>query len=172
MIKWILLVCVLAILTILTVTFIKLMLRAEKDSKKNTTNEVDSSKEYIPEEQHIDIHSASDGVSINNMSDKKDEADFVNSVLNESSNGFIDDVDEDFTDFSSYARSGKSPRPPIDFDLDGDMADEYIPSSPDFNYLPKRTSTKKQPISKALNELPTELKVLMLSDIFDRKFFD
>lgn len=90
------------------------------------------------------------------------------------SSGFTDHEDEEFFDYSRHMRNRKK-RKPVDFDLEGEMADdfEYIPSSPDFSYLHNHRPPKKKPtLEKSLNEMPTELKVLMLSDIFDRKFFD
>ena len=183
MLKWVLLIVGLTIATIFVVAFIKFMVKTEKDSKKSDKSEKEETvvDEYKPEERHIDIHSASSAIPITDMSkhdDAKAEHDFINDIMADfdtpiSSGGFMDDMDDEFADYSKFAHNSKGRRrKPIDFDLDGDMADEYIPSSPDFSYLPKRQKQKKQPINKALNELPTELKVLMLSDIFDRKFFD
>lgn len=170
MIKWILLIAGLVVGSIFVIALIKYMLKVNKDDKKGANNEpVASEEEYAPQDAPISVHSASAGIPITDMSSS-------NSNLKDlpSYSGFDDKLDDDFADFSAYARGGKGRRrtPPIDFDLDGDLADEYIPSSPDFNYLPPRQSQKKKSISTELNELPTELKVLMLSDIFDRKFFD
>lgn len=178
MIKWVILAIGAVLLTCIVIKIIKVMLKAEKDSnQKSSSKDETTQEEYIPEERPIDIHSASSGVPITDMSskDKEVEADFVNSVLDDmpiSDSGFIDSIDDDFDDYSKFAHSKGRRRPPIDFDLDGDFADEYIPDSPDFNYLPRRRPQKKKTIEKELNDLPTELKVLMLSDIFDRKFFD
>ena len=148
------------------------MLKTEKDSNKSMSVSESGAKEveYQPENSAIDLHS-SNATIMTDMSVKTDEKspnfDF------DMPSTFTDDIDEDFNDFSAYARGGKGRRrQPVDFDLDGDFADEYIPLSPDFNYLPKRQPKQKKPIATELNELPTELKVLMLSDIFDRKFFD
>ncbi len=178
MLKWILLVVGIVISTIFVIALIKFMLKAEKDSKNITTEDVvGKPKEYEPEDNNnapVSVHSASAAIPVTDMS-KKDEQDFVNDIMADfdGPSGFVDDIDDEFADFSDFAHKSKGiRRPQIDFDLDGDMADEYIPSSPDFNYLPRRRQSKKQPIDKALNNLPTELKVLMLSDIFDRKFFD
>ena len=181
MLKWVLLFVGIFIATVFVIALIKFMLKAEKDSKKIATEDVvGKPEEYKPEEAHINIHSASGAIPVTDMSnhyDKKSEQDFVNDILADFDkpidSGFVDNIDDEFADYSNFARNSKGRRrPPIDFDLEGDMADEYIPSSPDFNYLPRRRQPKKQPINKALNEMPTELKVLMLSDIFDRKFFD
>lgn len=182
MLKWVLLIIGLSVLTIFVVAFIKFMLKTEKDIKKSDSKASEDKpvEEYTPEERPMDIHSASSVIPITDMSkhDAKAEQDFINDIMADfdapiSSNGFMDNIDDEFADYSKFAHNSKGRRrKPIDFDLDGDMADEYIPSSPDFSYLPKRQKQKKQPLNKALNELPTELKVLMLSDIFDRKFFD
>ena len=171
MLKWIILAIVLLVVTIFVIRIIKVMLKTEKDSKKSA-DKVSETKEveYQPENPIVDLHSSNNTI-MTDMSVKKDEK--VSDFNFDMPSGFTDDVDEDFNDFSAYARGGKGRRrQPVDFDLDGDFADEYIPSSPDFNYLPKRQPKQKKPIATELNELPTELKVLMLSDIFDRKFFD
>ena len=178
MIKWVLLVAGITIVSIFVIAIIKFMLKTEKDSKKEVNSE-DVVKEYNSYEQAIDIHSASAPIPVTDMSshnDKKDEQDFINDIMADFDgpvDGFADDVDSEFADFSEFAHKSKGRRrTSVDFDLDGEMADEYIPSSSDFEYLPRRQKPKKQPLNKALNDLPTELKVLMLSDIFDRKFFD
>lgn len=184
MLKWIILILSATLLTIIVISIIKVMLKSEKDSKKIKTEDKvgKSQEEYVPEQAPIDIHSASSGAPITEMSidDKKIEADFVNDVIDDvpdlpmpPDSGFTDNIDNEFIDYSNFAHNNKGRRRQhIDFDLDGELADEYIPSTPDFSYIPRRAPQKKQPIRTQLNELPTELKVLMLSDIFDRKFFD
>ena len=170
------------ITAIFVVAFIKFMLKTEKDSKTAEIKDSDNkSEEYVSQDAPINIHSASAGIPPTDMSNNvskstdtyRDMIDDVPDLPMPEFNGFIDDLDNDFSDYSQFAHNSKGRRrKPVDFDLDGDLADEYIPSSPDFNYLPKRQPRKKKSISTELNELPTELKVLMLSDIFDRKFFD
>jgi len=177
MIKWIVLAVVLLILIIFAVRVIKTMLKIEKDSKKPSDNQEDTVKqeEYVPENSGVDIRSSSATIMTDMSSKANDEtSDFDFPKMSES--GFYDDLDDDFTDFSQYANSykGRGSRDfdDLDFDLDGDFADEYIPSSPEFSYIPRRQPTRKKEVSTELNEMSTELKVLMLSDIFDRKFFD
>lgn len=179
MLKWIILILVLSVVTIFVIALIKFMLKAEKDSKKADISTAEQVKEeYKQEEAPINIHSASGAIPVTDMSSKAQEDNFINDIIDDvpdlpmpmGNNGFFDDADDEFNDYSKFAHNSKGRRRQPDFDLEGDMADEYIPDSPDFNYLPRRRQTKKQPIEQSLNELPTELKVLMLSDIFDRKF--
>ena len=146
------------------------MLKVEKESNKQSKGkeEVNQSAEYKPEDAGIDIHSSNSTI-VTDMSSKPAE-DFNY----DAPTGFTDSVDDEFDDYSRHARkSGRRRKPPIDFDLDGEMADdfEYTPGSPDFNLFPeqRRRQDKKQTV-QSLNELSTELKVLMLSDIFDRRF--
>ncbi len=176
MFKWVLLAVGLLIATIFVILFIKFMLKIEKADKKSSEAPVEQEEEYQPQDAHIDIHSASAGVPVTDMS-SNDEYKSPSGVIDDvpdlpmPSSGFMDDLDDDFADFSNFAHNSKGRRrKPVDFDLDGDLADEYIPDSPEFSYLPKRQPKKRRPLSTELNELPTELKVLMLSDIFDRKF--
>ncbi|MFQ6724352.1 MAG: hypothetical protein ACLRFE_03365 [Clostridia bacterium] len=182
MLKWII-IAIVIVLMVFAIMFIKFMLKTEKDSKKQVTEKVEPAEEYNPETKPVDIHSASSSIPITDMSNKsnntKADQDFINDIMSDfdipTSNGFIDAVDDEFADYSDFARKSKNMRNSVvDFDLDGDMADEYIPDSPEFSYLPRRQprSMANKPVDEALNELPTELKVLMLSDIFDRKFFD
>jgi hypothetical protein len=177
MLKWIIL-AITVVVILFVIAFIKYMLKVHKADKQKSTPVSEVTEEYVPEESHIDIHSASSGVPVTDMSKQveKEEQDFINDIMADFDapvGGFTDSIDDEFVDYSQYARKSKGRRRrPIDFDLDGEMADEYIPSSEDFSYLPRRQKPKKKPIAKELNDLPTELKVLMLSDIFDRKFFD
>ena len=179
MIKWVLLAVGVLLATIFVVLFIKYMLRTEKESKTSTEQKAETVEEEYKPQNHVDIHSASAGVPVTDMSAKpideyKPHSDVIDDVPDlpmPPYSGFSDDLDSDFADFSDFAHKSKGRRrKPIDFDLDGDLADEYIPDSPEFSYLPKRQPQKRKPLSTELNELPTELKVLMLSDIFDRKF--
>ena len=178
MLKWVLLAVGLLIATIFVILFIKFMLKTEKEDKKSSEQSTETEQEeYQPQDAHVDIHSASGGVPLTDMSsnlvEEQKSSDLIDDVpdLPMPSGGFMDDLDSDFADFSDFAHKSKGRRrKPIDFDLDGDLADEYIPDSPEFSYLPKRQPQKRKPLSTELNELPTELKVLMLSDIFDRKF--
>ena len=162
MLKWIVLSLGLIAAIIFTVALLKFMLKTEKDSK-NKPDESDNVKqeEYQTEDSHINIHSATGGIPVTDMSAAITGA------------GFTDKLDDEFDEFSEFARNYRGRRrKPIDFDLDGDFADEYIPDSPDFSYIPRQSKTRSnKSVATSLNELPTELKVLMLSDIFDRKFF-
>ena len=167
MIKWFAIFIGAGILILFVVRIIKVMLKTEKESKSNTAITEEKVEEYKPENSKIDINSSSSAMPT---------VDFSNKTM-DTPNYFTDNADDEFMDYSQHMHSrGRRRRPKLDdLDLDGDMADndfEYIPSSPDFNYLHGRNQKKKKPLKKELNELPTELKVLMLSDIFDRKFFD
>lgn len=85
-----------------------------------------------------------------------------------------DHTDDDFFDYSSHIRNRKSQSYMPDFDLDGDFADdfEYTPSSPEFNYTNRHTKpkTEEKTLADNLLDMPEALKVLMLSDIFDKLF--
>ena len=176
MLKWVLLAVGCAVAIIFVILLIKYMLKTEKDSKKQetVTESENIQEEYKPQNVPVDTNSVSSGVPVTDMSvNPIDNNDLLEDMPDfpMSSNGFMDDLDDDFADFSDFAHKSKGRRrKPVDFDLDGDLADEYIPDSPEFSYLPKRQPKKRKPLSTELNELPTELKVLMLSDIFDRKF--
>jgi len=172
MLKWIILAVGAIVLTVFVVKIIKVMLKTEKESKQPTTEQdkPESKGEYIPQEVPIDIHSSSAGI-VTDMSAKPKTDDEYNFDM---PSGFTDLADDEFFDYSAHMHSRKGRRrKPVDFDLDGEMADdfEYIPSTPDFSYLNRNRKPKKKPIEKELNDLPTELKVLMLSDIFDKKYF-
>jgi hypothetical protein len=175
MIKWVLLAVGCLIATIFVVLLIKYMLKTEKETKQQETAKKTESvqEEYQPQNAPTDIHSASGGVPLTDMSVKPSDNNDLEDTLDfpMPPSGFMDDADSDFADFSDFAHKSKGRRrKSVDFDLEGDLADEYIPDSPEFSYLPKRQPQKRKPLSTELNELPTELKVLMLSDIFDRKF--
>lgn len=183
MLKWVLLIVGLVVLIAFVVAFIRFMLVSEKESKTTVEPKLQN-EEYTPEGEPINIRSSSGGVPLTDMSIKdnandisKEEQDFVNEIMADfdqpiGGGGFVDDIDDEFEDYSKFARQGRR-RQPVDFDLEGEMADEYIPDAPDFSYLHHRRQPKqKSTLDKQLNELPTELKVLMLSDIFDRKFLD
>lgn len=87
-----------------------------------------------------------------------------------------DHQDDEFFDYSGYMRNKPSKRSiPENMDLSGDFADdfEYVPSSMDngfFNRNPKPKKKDDNTLAQNLQELPQELKVLMLSDIFDKLF--
>ena len=185
MIKWIALGAGILIATVFVIKIIKTMLKIEKQSNKKDKASKESAKdepnvkeEYVPEKGGIDLTSSSNTIMTDMSVDssiKDDDQDYYQP------SGFTDSVDEEFNDYSAHARKhskGRRRKPPVDFDLDGDFADEftddipYIPASPEFGYLRGEGKRKKQPLKKELQDLPTELKVLMLSDIFDRKFFD
>lgn len=176
MIKWVIILLVALVVTIFVVRVIKVMLKTEKESNNPTPETKNDDKAYIPEKSSIDVGSATNSIvtdmsaDAKNLDNVKAEYDFNDPI----DNGFFDEIDADFDDYRKYARSsGGRRRMPDDFDIDGDRADEYIPDSPGFEYIPpRRNQRKKKSISSELNEMSTELKVLMLSDIFDRKHFD
>lgn len=149
------------------------MLKIEKASNKADKTE-DSGKpveEYTPQDASIDIHSSNASI----VTDMSNNEKSVDGKYDMQDSGFKDDFDDEFEDYSRFARGGKAKNyPPIDFDLDGEFADdlEYIPDSPDFSYLHHRKKKEKKPLNKSLNELPDEIKAIMLSDVLDRKFFD
>lgn len=176
MIKWVIIFTIAIIVAIFVIRIIKVMLKTEKDSKNS--GKVEQSVEettYTPADTSIDVGSSSNSIVTDMSADAKNldnvKAEYDFDMAN--GNGFLDEIDTEFEDYQKYARGGPRRSLPPDFDFDGDMADEYIPDSPEFSYIPPRRNTrKKKSVSTELNELPTELKVLMLSDIFDRKFFD
>ncbi len=176
MLVWVVLTAVVIIVIAFVVKAIKTMLKIENESNEKASVEPITPKvneEYKPESSAIDLQSSNNTIMTDMSADSSKELNSLD-VYPMPSSGFSDNIDNEFEDFRKYARSGKKGRRrmPEDFDMEGEMADEYIPSSPDFSYLPKRQPKKKKALSTELNELPTELKVLMLSDIFDRKFFD
>ena len=173
MIKWVIIFSVALVVTIFVIRIITVMLKTEKES--NQSEQQKSESDYTPQRASIDVGSASNSIvtdmsaNAKNLDNVKAEYDF--DMPNNS--GFLDDLDPEFIVYSSYARSGKRRKIPDNFDFEGDRADEYIPDSPEFSYIPpRRHKNKKKPVSTELNDMSTELKVLMLSDIFDRKFFD
>ena len=182
---WIALIVGVVLVTFVAIRIIKVMLKTEKESNKPTENKSQSSEDYHPDKTAIDISSSSaSGPVVDFTTPAKPQGAintdfddlFSDDISNMAGVGFDDKADDEFADFSHHMHTRKGRRrKPIDFDLDGDMADsdfEYIPGATDFSYLNKRQPKPKKPLSNELNELPTELKVLMLSDIFDRKFFD
>ncbi len=184
MIKWIALGAGILIATVFVIKILKTMLKIEKESNKKDNKDSAQAntahaekEEYEPQNSAIDLNSSSNTIMTNMSVDSgiKDEGqDYYKP------SGFTDSVDDEFKDYSAHVRkhSKGRRRQPVDFDLDGDFADEfntdipYIPASPEFGYLRGNDKPKRQPLKKELQDLPTELKVLMLSDIFDRKFFD
>lgn len=143
------------------------MLKTEKDSNKPAETKPEEVsepyKEFDAKDTAISTGSGTNNI-VTDMSDhSKDEFGSL----------FYDDLDSEFNDYRRHARKNSNSNPfPDGFDFEGDRSDEYIPDSPEFSYIPRRQQPKKKPIKKELNDMPTELKVLMLSDIFDRKFFD
>lgn len=177
MIKWLILGICAIIATIFVIIIIKIMLKTEKDSNKRQTSETPKKDEvYSPKEIAVDTHSDVMNTPVADFSNEPSKlqhsSDLLDDVPDMPFGQFTDDLDDDFLDYSKFAHNSKGRRrkPPMDFDLDGDLADEYIPDSPEFSYIPRRrkSSTKEEPVS--INDLPTEIKVLMLSDIFDKKF--
>ena len=165
MLKWGILIIVSSIVLIFVVKIIKVMLKTEKESNAPKPKEDIVNEEYNPNEVAIDIHSSNASV-LTDMSTKPEQHNEVESNI------FNDSLDDEFEDYRQFAKHNKGRRRmPKDFDIDGEYADEYIPSSPEFSFLnPSKPRKAKKSIETELNDLSTELKVLMLSDIFDRKF--
>ena len=175
MLKWVIFGVVGLLVVVFAIKVIRTMLKIEKQDKQSTKEEVQQQEEYIPEEVPIDVHSSSAGI-VADMSTKTSENENTAEYDFNSMTGFSDHDDEEFFDYSAHVRNHKGRRRPkqMDFDLEGDLADDFEYQPSNFGYLnpQMRKSNKKKPVSTELNELSTELKVLMLSDIFDRKFFD
>lgn len=189
MLKWIIIGAVAVLTTILVIRIIRVMLHIERQDKQGNQAEVKPAEpvgEYAPEQAPIDVRSSSSGISLSDLPEaattnvEGEEYQPLDNVYEDTSmdTGFMDDVDDEFADYRRHARSrGRRRGMPADIDLDRDLADEdfeYIPDSPDFSYLEHRRREPKKPtptLKESLNDMPTELKVLMLSDIFDRKFF-
>jgi len=177
MFKWIVLTIVILVATVFVIKIIKTMLKIEKESNK--TEKVEENKveeQYQPQQTQIDLSSSSATIITDMSNNPKELAEVKDEEIYGMPSGFNDKFDDEFNEYSRHAHNRKGRRRiPDNFDLDGDFADElsdgseYIPSSPDFSYLHNRKK-QKQPLKKELQDLPTELKVLMLSDIFDRKF--
>lgn len=90
-----------------------------------------------------------------------------------SDTGFTDHADDEFFDYSAHMRNRKGREVPLDFDTKGDFADnfEYEPSSPELDFLHKhQPKPKPKNLPQTLNELPDEIKALMISGLFDPKF--
>lgn len=94
--------------------------------------------------------------------------------IEETPHTLTDHTDDDFFDYSSHIRNRKPAPHTPEFDLDGDFADdfEYTPSSPEFNYTNRhiKPNTDEKSLADNLLDMPEALKVLMLSDIFDKLF--
>lgn len=168
---------VIVVATIFVIRIIKVMLKTEKQSKSTEQPKAEQSAEYVPENTAIDITSSNSNI-VTDMSVKPNN-DLSKSTGNYdemSGNSFLDELDTEFADYSAHLKNRKNKRNSTDFsdfDLDGELADdfEYMPNDANFVYPNRKPPTeRKKSIDRELNELPTELKVLMLSDIFDRKF--
>lgn len=165
MIKWIIISAVVIIVSVFVIQIIKVMLKAEKESNKTseTSDTNQSSGSFNAQDAAI-----STGSSINNI-----VTDMSEHAKDDYTNTFYDNADSEFKDYSHHAKKNSNHNSiPEDFDFDGERSDEYIPDSPEFSYIPRRQPPEKKPIERELNDLPTEMKVLMLSDIFDKKTFD
>lgn len=185
MLKWIIIGAIALLVTIIVIRIIKVMLHTEKQAKQEEIKSSEPPAEYTPEQAPVDLHASSSTVSLSdlpeqNVDNASEYKPLDNEIIDESIEdaGFLDNVDDEFADYRRHARNRRGRRRmPVDIDLEGDMADqdfEYMPESPDFSYLEHRRREPKKPtptLKELLNDMPTELKVLMLSDIFDRKFF-
>jgi len=152
------------------------MLKIEKNSNKHSKDDSNDNAENYEPQKPIDLNSSTATI-VTDMSNKpKELTEVKDEEIYGMPSGFDDKIDNEFSDYSKHThnRNGRR-RIPDDFDLEGDLADifedksEYLPASPQFSYLRDRKQ-QKQPLKKELQDMPTELKVLMLSDIFDRKF--
>ena len=165
MIKWIIISAVVIIVTVFVIRIIKVMLKAEKDSNnpQSQPEQTEVYKEFSAKDTSISTGSGSNSIVTDMSNHPKDEF----------GSAFYDSLDKEFNDYRRHARKPSSNNSfPDGFDFEGDRSDEYIPDSPEFSYIPRRQQSKKKPIKKELNDMSTEMKVLMLSDIFDKKFFD
>ena len=176
MIIWVFISALVLVLIIFAIRIILVMLKTEKESKPDKKPQKIEDKTYTPVNAPINVGSATNSI-VTDMSTDAKNLDNVKAEYDfdmPDDNGFLDELDDEFADYRAYARSGSRKTDiPTDFDFDGDRADEYIPDSPEFSYIPpRRNPEQKKPVSTELSEMSTELKVLMLSDIFDRKFFD
>lgn len=173
MLKWIIFASIALVVIVLVIKIIKAMLKTEKESKQKEATEPIKEEEYKPEQVPADMRASTTGIVTdmsNSVSDANDaEYDFDMS-------GFSDHDDDEFFDYSAHmhGRKNRKGNNLPDIDLDGEFADDFEYQPTNFDYLTRepRRQNKKKPVSTELNELSTELKVLMLSDIFDRKFFD
>lgn len=174
MLKWVVLGAVGLVVVVLVIKVIKTMLKIEKQDKQESVAESKQEESYTPAESNVDMRSADSFMTdmSNDITADKSSAEYQF----DATTGFSDHADEEFYDYSAHVRNRKGRRrqPQPDFDLDGDFADDFEYQPSNFEYLnpQRRRASKKKPVSTELNELSTELKVLMLSDIFDRKFFD
>ena len=167
MVKWIIVSLFVIIVAIFVIRIIMVMLKSEKDSNKPVEVKPEQAsepyKEFDAKDSAISTGSGSSNIVTDMSEHGKDEF----------NSSFYDNADNEFNDYRRHARKQTNYDPfPDGFDFEGERSDEYIPDSPEFSYIPRRQPPKKKPIKKELNDMPTELKVLMLSDIFDRKFFD
>ena len=144
------------IVAVFGIKVIRTMLHIEKKSNQDNTTKDEPivKEEYHPQDE------------ISNGGEKKEVSPDIQT----------DHQDDEFFDYSGYMRNKPSkPSIPENMDLSGDFADdfEYIPSSMDnnfFNRYSKPRKKKDDTLAQNLQELPQELKVLMLSDIFDKLF--
>lgn len=139
------------ILLVFGVKVIKVLLSIEKKSNATPPPEPIKEEEYTPTEQPAE------------PTNTEVKPDLV-----------TDHADDDFFDYSSHIRNRKPKSHTPDFDLDGEFADdfEYTPSSPELNYTYRHTKPKpsENTLADNLLDMPEALKVLMLSDIFDKLF--
>lgn len=182
MVKWVVLLAVAGIIILLAVRIIKVMWKSERDSETNQSSQAngETTGSYVPaksNESNDEIKKAkqddflvADFTKYSSGNNDFGEHDFVKSKTSDS--GFSDFDDDEFLDYSNHMRNRKIRDIPEDFDLDGENADddfEYIPSSPDFSYL-QNQKPKKNTLKRSLNGLSDEMKVLMISNLFDTKF--
>ena len=172
MLKWIIFASIGLVAVVFVIRVIRTMLKIEKQSNKEDKAEPVAEQEYTPTDTAVDMRSS----AANIVTDMSTNTATDDSVYNfDSQTGFTDHADDEFFDYSAHMhnRKGRRRQSTPDFDLDGEFADDFEYQPRNFDYLAnRRPPKKKKSVSTELNELPTELKVLMLSDIFDRKFFD
>ena len=166
MAKIILIVVILIVLRILMwigFKIVKVMASSNKEDKQ-----VKEAIKQEPTQEYVSLNS-DEKPSVTNSANN----DFSVDNFKITDTGFTDHADDEFFDYSAHMRNRKGREVPIDFDTDGDFADnfEYEPSSPEFDFLHKhQPKPKPKNLPQTLNELPDEIKALMISGLFDPKF--
>ena len=171
MAKIVLIVVILVVLRLLMwigFKIVKVMASSNKEDKKQdkvVTKDIKQEpvQEYTPLSQE-------EKSSVNTQSSNTD---FSVDDFRITDTGFTDHKDDEFFDYSAHMRNRKGREVPIDFDTDGDFADnfQYEPSSPEFDFLHKhQPKPRPKNLSQTLSDLPDEIKALMSSGLFDPKF--
>lgn len=184
---WIIIAAGALLIALIVVKIIKAMLKAEKESNKQQTNKQESENNNLnTPELDIDKPIVEDSssnidtsVDTNSPEISKEDWEEFNAKMREfdslmADGGFTDHEDEEFFDYSKHLRNRKNNvKPPVQMDLEGDLADNFVyePSAPELSYLnTHRQRNIKKSTKTSLNNLPDEIKVLMISNLFDKKF--